>query len=245
MLHFFVHLFLPLLLLLTTLTRSVRSLPWDPDHHPNHAGWRHPRNWVSDHLPDYPPNLPGWISDSLTCQVDNGNFWDAAKINVLYVAAHFCTYVSVPEALHLPIRCSRGSQKKHRKHLSRATCLTREWRRWLRLRQQIAPFHTYEIRPMTTLKKVYETFLFFKLNEHQADDVDVFTVLVEDMGKDCMCIREPFSSQVMVLILKFLQARLGGTQMSLLGRELTGSPRMQDRLKARADFMPMRCIHSE
>ena len=104
------HFFLPLLLLLTTLTSRGRSLPWDPDHHPDHPGWRHPKNYIGNHLPDYPPNLPDWISSSLKCK-DPDIFWDAPKINVLYVAAHFCNYVSVPEAFHLPLRYSRELQR--------------------------------------------------------------------------------------------------------------------------------------
>ena len=60
---------------------------------------------------------------------------------------------------------------------------------------------------MAPLTKDYDTFLFYKLNEHSAPEIDVFTVLIEDMGPDCMCIREPLSSQVIVLILKIPQGK--------------------------------------
>ena len=93
--------FLPFLLLLTTQIRHAKSLPWDPEVHPNHAGERHPKNYISGQLPDYPPNLPNWLSSSLTCR-DKKLPWEVGKLHVLYVAAHFCTYVSLPGAFFPP-----------------------------------------------------------------------------------------------------------------------------------------------
>lgn len=118
--------FLSHLLLLTIQTRSARSLSWDPEVHPNHKGKHHPTNWISSHLPDYPPNLPDWLSSSLTCAYAERH-WDVPKLNVLYVAAHFCSYVSVPEAFHFPITYPMDLEE-HRKDLPRATSLTRKWR---------------------------------------------------------------------------------------------------------------------
>ena len=95
--------FLPLLLLLSIRVRSAIGLPWDPNTHPNHIGlpWRDPRDPISSHLPDYPMNLPEWLASSLNCREEYKN-WDAPKLNVLYVAAHFCTNVSLPKTFHLP-----------------------------------------------------------------------------------------------------------------------------------------------
>ena len=105
--------FLSLILLLTAQIRSVKSLPWDVDHHPNHKGPHHPKNYISGHLPDYPPNLPGWLSDSLLCR-DKYISWDAPKLNVLYVAAHFCTYVSLPASRGISVPCQifKGDGRK-------------------------------------------------------------------------------------------------------------------------------------
>ena len=39
---------------------------------------------------------------------------------------------------------------------------------------------------MSTIKKVYDTYQFFQINEGDASNIDRFTVMVEDMGDDCM-----------------------------------------------------------
>ena len=96
--------FISLMLLLTAQIRSVKSLPWDVNHHPNHNGHQHPKNYISGNLPDYPPNLPGWVSDSLICREPYID-WDAPKLNVLYVAAHFCTYVSLLASRGISFPC--------------------------------------------------------------------------------------------------------------------------------------------
>ncbi|KAL8797066.1 MAG: hypothetical protein Q9195_000837 [Heterodermia aff. obscurata] len=104
-------------------------------------GWRHPKNYISSHLPDYPPNLPDWLSSSLTCR-DEKVKWEVAKLNVLYVSAHFCFYQAF--------------------------------------------YHTHETRPMPTIKKEYETYLYFTtdLFEKSGPGRDKFTVQVEDLGED-------------------------------------------------------------
>ena len=111
--------FLPLLLLLTTQTLS-----WDPNVHPDHSGMYHPKDWISHNLPDYPPNLPDWLSSSLECETTKRR-WDVPKLNVLYIAAHFCYTVSVPEAFHFPIRHPMDLEENC-KDLPRANHLTRK-----------------------------------------------------------------------------------------------------------------------
>ena len=65
---------------------------------PNHRGGRHPKSGIGINLPSYPPKLPEWLSQNLTCfEAHAEGFKDASKHAVLYVSAHFCANIA---ALH-------------------------------------------------------------------------------------------------------------------------------------------------